>query len=404
MALPVTISSSAAGIGGHQPPYKSSAGNYYAIIKTSATTMDCFKATDPTSSFTEQDSAGNPAGFSFLSILSHVQAGDSIMCVTWDSGLYEYHRFNMATDNWDVVDSDLGTIDQAPTFPWCSIAVRNDGDIICVIAGDTDQNMGGKKERVDYVESTTDGSSWGSHTALDVDADIHYGNPNVVKAGLTDDMRCVWQTTSNTADPPTAWTDVEARTLDSANALSTTVTNTADTGGTLLGIQNLVGYNDAGTARTAFNGALDGTDIIAWRATDDGSGDIQAPSNATAATENPYVNGEVGILSLAEDSGTLYCLFSNADDTQDIYYMESTDDGATWTATPTEVVDAVTCNHISCNIYQRGTDTVLAFVYDNAGTIYYNEKVLSTGLSYTQLDHAELVGLVNTHVGPFETA
>ena len=402
MALPTTITSNG-GIAGHQPPFKSSAGNFYAVAPLSTGVIDVYKATDPVDgSWTVQ--SGGPA--TTMTVASCVQAGDNIHVAHYSTGtgLYYYSRFNMSTDTWDRTQTSLGTLSgNLPTFPWCSIAVRNDGDIICVIAAETDQVMGGKKERVDYIESTDDGANWGTHTALDAAGDVHYGNPNVVKGPLTDDMRCVWQTTSNIADPPAAWTDTEARTLDSANSLSTTVTNTADTGGTMLGISNLVGYEDAGTARTAFNGALDGTDIIAWRATDDGSGDIQAPSNATAATENPYVNGEAGILSLAEDSGTLYCLFSNNDDTQDIYYMESTDDGATWTATPTQVVDAITCNYISCNIFQIDDQKVLAFVYDDAGTIKFNAKDL-TALSYTQLDHAEFTGLVNSHVGPFEIA
>ena len=401
MAFPTTIFSGG-GIGGHQPPIKSSGGAFYAIVPISTTAIEAYKATDPEGgSWSAVDvGANNPAGFGTLSVLSYVQAGDSIMCCTWDGTIYEYHRFDMSNDTWDVVDSSLGTITDAPTFPWCSIAVRNDGDIICVIAADTDQEMGGKKERVDYVESTNDGTSWGTHTALDAASDIHYGNPNVGKAGLTDDMRCVWQTTSNTADPPTAWTDVEARTLDSANSLSTTVTNTEDTNSTLLGISNLVGYEDAGTARTSFVGAQT-TTLVSWRATDDGSGDIQAPLNFSFLYST-YVNGEVGVLTLAEDSGVLYCLFSKDSDTQDIYYTTSTDDGLTYSSA-TEEVDAVTCNYISCNIFQIDDQKVLAYVYDDAGTIKFNAKDL-TALSYTQLDHAEFTGLVNSHVGPYEIA
>lgn len=403
MAFPTTIFAGG-GIDGHQPPCKSSAGNFYAIVPISTTAIEAYKATDPEGgSWSAVDvGANNPAGFGTLSVLSYVQAGDSIMCCTWDGTIYEYHRFNMSTDTWDVVDSDLGTIDQAPTFPWCSIAVRNDGDIICVIAGDTDQNMGGKKERVDYVESTTDGSGWGTHTALDTDVDEHFGNPNVVKGPLTDDMHIAWQTTVNTDDPPTAWTDTEARTLDSANSLSTTVSSTSDSGSILLGNASLVSYEDNGTQRIHWLLGLDETDILSLRSTEDGSDDISTITGVTALTDNPHSQAGTSAISHTEDSGNLYGVFIEALD-RDIYYTTSSDDGANWSAA-SATFTGISALRLSCNIYQRGGNTVLAVTYSEASAIKYNEKVLSTGLSYTQLDHAELTGLVNTHVGPFEMA
>ena len=379
MAFPTTIFSGG-GIGGHQPPCKSSAGNFYSIVPISTTAIDAYKATDPEGgSWSAVDvGANNPAGFGTLSILSYVQAGDSIMCCTWDGTIYEYHRFNMSIDTWDVVDSDIGTLSgNLPTFPWCSIAVRNDGDIICVIAAETDQVMGGKKERVDYVESTNDGTSWGTHTALDAAGDIHYGNPNVAKGPLTDDMHIVWQITGNIADPPTAWTDSKFRTLDPANSLSTVITSVRDSDTTMLGLSNIVTYEDAGTQRIFFTYALSNS-IWAIRTTEDGSDNIQNGTSEIVTSDDPFINGEVGVVTIAEDSGTLYVLYSAALDSQDIWYLTSTDDGDTW-ATEVEEVNTVVCNHISCNIYQRGADTVLAFVYDNAGTIYYNEKLLSAG-------------------------
>ena len=379
MAFPTTIFSGG-GIGGHQPPCKSSAGNFYSIVPISTTAIEAYKATDPEGgSWSAVDvGANNPAGFGTLSILSYVQAGDSIMCVTWDGTIYEYHRFDMSTDTWDVVDSDLGTLSgNLPTFPWCSIAVRNDGDIICVIAAETDQVMGGKKERVDYVESTNDGTSWGTHTALDAAGDIHYGNPNVVKGPLTDDMHCIWQTTSNAADPPTIWTDVEARTLDSANSLSTKVTSTNNTGA-MLGIQNGVSHDEAGVDTWVNFIAPSNTALAILNFTTDGLDDIVYDSVGVPLSSAVYEKGEVGIASISEEGGDLYALYSGGSTVaadQDIYYSTSTNRGVTWT-TSAEEIDGITCNCISSNIYQRDTDTVLAFVYDDAGTIKYNEKLL----------------------------
>lgn len=411
MALPVTVIS-AAGVVGYQPPVKSSKGEFYCLV-VSGNAIDAYKATDPTSSFTVQDASNNPAkaGSSTFNAFTYVQAGDTLYgvnVVTTSSGDVGYYhvKFYLDTDLWEQFGGNsLETIElptNSPTNPWASIAIRSDGDVIVAYAGDTDQVMGGKKERVDY--GRREGGTWTVGLEIDAAGDVHYGNPNIVKAGLTDDMRIVWQGTSSTVDPPVSWTGLEARTLDFANSLSTLVTNAGDTASTLLGICNMVGYEDAGTARTAFLGGLVTWSINAWRATDDGSGDIQAPSNAVVTTQDIYSNGEVSILSIAEDSGVLYVLFSgggvNGAD-QDIYYSTSTDDGETWT-NPTEELDAVTCNYISCSIMQIGALTVLAYIYDDGGTQKFNYRDLSLEITYTQLDHATMEGLVNTHVGPFE--
>ena len=407
MALPVTIIS-AAGLGGHQPPIKSSAGNFYSIVRASDTAIDAYKATDPTSSFSVVDvGANNPVGFTVLNIISYRQYGDTIRVATYDSttNFYEFHIFNMATDTWDIVDELIeDTSANAPTFPWISIDNRSDGDAIVVYAGLADQNMGGKKERVDSNERTG-AATWTGAVALDAAGDIHYGNPNVVKGPLTDDIHIVWQTTSNTADPPTIWTDTEGRTLDPANSLSTTISNINNTG-SLLGIQNGVSHEEVGVDTWVNFAAPSNAALAIFNYTTDASDDIVYDSSGVPGSSAVYEKGEVGIASIAEEGGDLHSLYSGGSTVasdQDIYYSISTNRGVTW-STASEEIDAITCNCISCNIYQRGTDTVLAYVYDDAGTIKYNEKVLSTGLSYTQLDHAEFTGLVNSHVGPFEIA
>lgn len=399
MPLPTTIIS-AAGIGGHQPPCKSSGGALYAVVRASNTAIACYKATDPSASWTEQNSAGRPAAFSNVTVLSYRQAGDVLHIATYSAGNYRYHTFNMATDAWGIVDELIETPAESPTFPWISLSVRNDGDVIVAYAGGIDKIKGSNKERVDYARR--EGGVWTAGIALDAAGDIHYGNPNVVKGPLTDDMHFVWQTTASTANPPTAWTDTEARTLDPANALSTTVTNTGDTSDTLLGASNLVSYESSGTQRIAWIGALGTSAINAWRATENASDDIQAPTLATATSYKPFVNGEVGVLTLAQEAGVLYALFSGGtviNTAKDIFYLSSSDHGAVWTTPLLELT--ISCNYISANIYQRGSSIVLAYAYDDGGVQKYNEKIL-TGISYTQLDQATMTSLVNSYVGPFE--
>ena len=407
MALPTTIIA-AAGVAGHHPIIKSSAGNFYYFGHNASGVLTMYKATDPSVSWGSP--VDSPALDDLTSCIALRQKGDIIhIGKVKNTGSVEYYEYNMADDTfrsaatYDITpDNPSNNPDQA----WIDVEVRNDGDILLVVAGDTDNVMGGAKQRVDYILSSNGASSWDAPQAVDAAGDVHYGQPNIIKGPLTDDMHIEFNHTDDTNDdPPIINESIDARTLDPTNTLSTVVNNTADNGGSLLGMGNMVAYEDAATQRIGFLGALDATDIIAWRATEDGSDDIQAPSNATATTNDIFINGEVGILTSAvDDTGEWHCLFSGggtAGVDQNIYYMSSTDDGATWSAPTLELNPTGVVNYLCCDIYQRGVNKVLGYWYDEAGTVKYNEKNL-TALAYTQLDHATMEGIVNQYVGPFE--
>jgi hypothetical protein len=372
MALPTTLSSSV-GVPGRTPPYKSSAGNFYAVIK-SGVVIVAKKATDPTDSWS---TVGAPNPGSAVDLLSTVQDGDMIHAAytTDDGSTYEYAAFNMATDSWTVKDEEIEDVTNVADQPWISIAVRSDGDVVVCYAGDTDANMGDTKERVD-VNIRTSGT-WGGPVALDAGGDVHYGNPNVVKASDSDRMHVIFWRTTNTADPPTTWTSVQGRTVDPGDdSLSTVDTFTTAGTGMLLPCSNCVSYDDAGTERIIASNAAGTTRATAIRANEDGSSDIDITAQSDINTTDPYENNEVGIMSLVELSGDLHVLMSERT-SFDLFYHQSTDDGATWSAS--EEIDAITVNYISANIYVRGTDTVMAYVYDDGGVQKYNEKVLIEG-------------------------
>lgn len=378
-----------ASIPGMIPPWKSSGGSFYARSSRSGDvgSHGIWKADgdDPASTWTEQDTAGRPVGNNQK--VSTYQDGDLIHIASWVGLDYEYSVFNMATDNWDVAGELIDSPADAPTQAWISISVRSDGDVGVVYAGATDRVMGGDKERVDANIRSGSPPTWGGPIALDAALDFHYGNPNVVKGALTDDMHILWAQTANVTDPPSAWAQVEARTLDPADSLSTLDTDPQDPGSGLLGMQNAVAYNDASTSpdtqRMLWHGvrALAGNARIYFPATEDGSDDVVLGTATLDAAVATRFNGEVAITTIAELSGDIHELFSGggiAGVDQDIYYTKSTDDGVNWD-TPTEELDAVTCNFISANIYTRGGDTVLAYVYDDGGVTKYNEKVLVAG-------------------------
>jgi hypothetical protein len=377
---------------GHHPPYKSSGGAYYAVVRADADELDVYKATDPTSSWTIQDSADGPVHAGTLLGFSTVQDGDVIHMIAWSSAAYEYYTFNMATDQWVVDQAIESSIDADQ--PWGSIAVRSDGDVVVVYAGATDLNMGDSKERIDFNVRVS--GSWGGPTALDDGGDVHYGNPVVVKGPLTDDMHITYQETNETAnDPPTSWITGSVRTLRPDDTLS--IRKTFDWSViTLLPVPNMVTYEDSGTQRIAWGYGWNDSSIKVARSTEDGSDDIQAPF-AAGPINFPRFSGEMAIFTFAELDGDLYMLYSGGGTSgvdQDLYYSKSTNDGATW-STVTEEIDAITVNYISANIYVRGTDTVMAYVYDDAGVVKYNEKVLVAGAPFLTIG-----GTITTNRSP----
>ncbi len=382
MALPIQVRSGI-GIMGHHPPMKSSAGAFYCVVRSGSTTIDVFKATDPTDTWTQSDASGRPFLPATMVGYSIVQGGDLIHIVAWTNSLYEYSQFNMATDNWDVGGGgetiDVVT-DNAALF-WASIAVRSDGDVIVAYNGSTDQNMGGTKERADYAIRN---GTWSAGIALDPGGDIHYGNPACV-LGTNDGVHILFTRTTITADdPPTTWQHVDARTLDSGDTLQSVVETTGvSPSSSLLGMQNMVSYDDAGTQRITVCGTATGSDNR-WNNNliEDGSDNAALNDDFfSTGTPGPRTNGEVGIITIAELDADLYELFSGGGSggvDADIYLIKSTTDGTTWDA-PTEVLDGITCNFISGNIYTRGADTVFAYVYDDDGVQKYNEEVLIAG-------------------------
>ncbi len=381
MALPTTISSFNGEVG-HHPPYKSSGGAFYATVAESSDILQVYKATDPTDSWVLQDDAGNSDAETIL--FATVQDGDLIHIASASSIsstiAYRYSSFNMATDAWVVIDELIETPD--PGLRWISIAVRSDGDVVVAYNGGTDSVMGGAKRRVDYNVRTV--TTWGGPVALDAAGDIHYGNANCV-LGTNDFVHCIWQTTANTTDPPTSWTDTEGRSIDPADDSASTVDSSDATSASLSGYPNIVTYDDGGTQRIIVSGFIaNGTSLETAQATEDGSDEILL--TATGVTEDftsqpCKVVGKVGICTFVDLSGDIHCLYSGggtAGVDQDLFYSTSTDNGDSWAA-PTEEIDAITANFISANIYVRGADTVLAYVYDDGGAQKYNEKVLIAG-------------------------
>ncbi len=388
MALPILLSATDGLVAGYSTPHKCG-GNFYVVAyaNVAGERIKCFKATDPSISWTEQDTGGRPSTGATLSHVASINDGTIIYVTSYSSAStdgYDYFTFDTSTDLWDI-DDPMDNPTNRPDQPWASIALRSDGDVIVAYAGATDKEMGDPKERVDYARR--EGGSWGGNVgiALDAGGDIHYGHPFAL-LGTNDGVHIFWQkATSTVTDPPVSWESGEGRTLDSGNTLSTVSLSAGSVGNCYSGYGNGVFYDPAGTPRMIFAGCdfTSGANITVKTfkpATEDGSDNISLASQENDGTDpDPYNGGgDIGIVSIVELNTVLHLLFSGgggAGVDQDVYYQTSTDDGATW-STATEELDAITCNFISANIYVRGTDIVMAYVYDDAGDQKYNEKIL----------------------------
>ncbi len=377
MALPTTVSTNA-GEKGYQPPIQSSGGDFYIVAMRETTTdVEVFKATDPTDSWSNQDAGNRPIHGEDVTGFTYDVYDNQIFIIAWgDDGRFEHYSFDMDDDTWGTDELMRNATGDPPAHPWASIAIRSDGDLIVAYQGEFDEDMMDDWQRTDYARKEV---SWTTGQGINQGGDNHYGNPLVVKSSDSDQMHFLLQATNDDDHPVADYETMHVRSLDSSNVLDGANTSANDTAAVLLGMgNNAVAYDDGGTQRVVWCG-YDGTNILAWMSTLDGNDDIQSPTEYTALSDDVYVNGEVAVMSLAEENGNLHLIWSDSS-TQDIFYSTSTDNGQNW-STATEILDGVTCNYISATIYDRGGDTVLAYHYDDAGDQKYNEYVLIAGSS-----------------------
>lgn len=420
MALPSTIESQPL-VSGFMPPYKSSAGNFYVFsVEASAAGFNIEKASDPTVSanWVIQDAANNPTDT--VSVVSSVQYLDQIHITYFDSGgsIYKYCEFDMSDDTWKHVTTGSGvTVEDVsgmkpPTDPWCSIAIREGAtnEIVVAYAGIKDAVMGTDYERVDFRSSDITTPSFGATVAIDAGGEIFYANPNLVVG--TNDKVHVFFGRDTTGVAFGALEDIQARTIATDDTLSTVQTVSAGLEESLLsnGIANARSWDDAGTQRVGCIYRDKGIGAASARArickgVENVNDEISALTIvAISHSDNdPGANPEISPMSLANDGTTLHVLWME-NDTVDLFYDTSTDSGATW-GTDVEELDLVTINYVYSNIYQRGDNVVLAYVYDDGGTTKYNEKNL-TDVSITALNDADvgdsMNNLYSSYFGPFE--
>ncbi len=395
MPVPRIISTRSTGSAVTLPPMKIGSDFYWAAsqsITAADNKVRVFKANggDPYSTWAIQDTSNEPnvttEGFGSAAAIAD---GTMIHIVTStiegvDDFFLKYHSFDTTDDTWNVTSEDIATWPNVAgvQFSWAQIAVRSDGDVIVVYAGDVDKVMGDTKHRVDYARREGSPQTWTADIALDSDtADIHYGNPCIVKSATSDDMHIIHQKSAAAADPWSVWVTTEGRTLDPSNNLSTIQSVSTDGDDIQNPYSDLVSYDDGGTTRIVGIG-VDGaalTDIISPAAVEDGSDDLSSFTAQQDSVGEDINDSGNAIGGVVDADGRLHVIYRTNLNNTDVTYTRSEDNGATWRSGQLTLDDIGTSasNMRGVAIYDRG-GLKMAYVFNRASlNNVYHEHVIT---------------------------
>jgi hypothetical protein len=338
-------------------------GEYiYTILlhDTDNSIFGVWKAADPTGSWSfVSDSAIVLAG-NVQSYWAFQTASEHIHVVTQESGgRVSYHKFNPATDLWEIADETVDdTVNAAIGVTQCGVAVsvRTDGDIIVLY---TDHD--GSDASVSYARRES--GSWTSGTDVASSAGNDFIAGSIVR-GSSDRMHLFY-----TYDPSAGDNQARHRTLTSANSLQTEQTLDA---AVFTGIHSfthgdLTGTNDIAIGRT--------TDAASSVITVSEAASADVPSWSHTSVSDAAADSQNGspVASVSTDGTDLHLLYSRDSD-NDLYRDKDT--GSGWGA-DVATQTGVTANRVSTNVFSRGGSTRFAYLWDDAGTVKYGEISLA---------------------------
>lgn len=367
MALPTTINVGGIDTGkGGCRPYLSSTGNVYIITPGAANNkIRAWKATDPTSSFSNIGTDISVTSGNTVLGLGTYQVGDIIHVVSSDvSGTTtdtRYHKFDMSSDSWTTSNEAIKTgYNSGPGNVFCDITLRSDGDIIVAYKAAKIANMGTDYGKIAYARKE---GTWTIDISLDSSgtAATTWGIHGVV-LGASDRAHFFFADATNN--------DGYQRTLTSTNSLETlpasydisidSVLPTLGTSYDSSGTQKVRWpYNDLAT--TTMSGAkCDSADVPTVTT------DVNISTSAKEANFN---------ICASADGTDLYYVFTNSSN-NDTYFVKNSNDGG-W-ETPVLIRAVTSSGNIFSNIYTRSGTKYLAIVYFDSDA-KYDEYVLSAG-------------------------
>ena len=367
--MPTTISSVALSNVYNARPFRASNGNHYIVLLNGSGELEVYMADNGVGSWSVQDTANNPAENN-INCIAAVLDGTTIHITTTDNATTcttFYHTFSTSTNTWGTKDqavhSTASTQLPSGTQTSCDLVVRSDGTVVCVYPNAGASIMGTGYSRVAY--RIRSGGTWGSAVAVDDAGSVNYKYSRCV-LGASDKVHITYQDSVSHRQHKSL---TSGGSLSAAEALSDNFVTSND-----VSEAGMV-YYDSGGSEIVYGSWVRSTDADVYTAkvTNDGT-----PAAEARASDSSFDITIKSSASLAVDTAndTVYLVYVDGS-SRDIYMAK--DSGSGW-GTHTEILDAVTVSTIGANIYTiDSTDIVLGYVYDDGGTIKYNEYVVVVG-------------------------
>jgi hypothetical protein len=373
MALPVTITGIDTAVN-PVGPFRSSAGNYYFFGKdsTTATTLQAFKSTAPTSSWS---SAATKTGFTTgVQAISGFQVADVIHLAVTDGATtsvnFKYVTYNMSTDAFgttETITSALNTQTNGLVNAYGnSIAVRSDGTVVVLHQGARVVSMSNSYSRTVYSRRATNGT-WTANIAVDAGGAFD-GLVFDTAVGTSDNVHFMFMAGSGT---------FSQRTLSSANVLQTqsTAINGVSFTGSILGTS--VSYLST-NQRVVFGVTtqVQQTNFIP-------AGFYFDSGNTPTLTSTVGGGTNTSTSRLFQYNGTVYHLWNVTGNNANINLHTSADNGATYVSSSVVYTGTSTCSLFSHDgaVYQSGSNIVVPYLILDNGTLKYNEYTVQYGLA-----------------------
>lgn len=364
---------------GHIGPFKSANGDWYVVVQSP--TIDQWRimkaTTDVGSIWTAQDTSNEPAIANGRGSVAAVLDGNVLHIAaisdTYTSGMstlqdIEYYTFDVSTDAWSVDEAVTSiTVTDVTAYYGLGIAVRSDGDVIVVHPKTQRTNMGAKYSQFGY--SRREGGTWTADIALN-DANENQSERADLVMAPSDEGHILYEVGGS----------AYGVTLDSANSLSTRVDVTQHSK------TRPVTWDDAGTQRIAWFNSATSAAMHASRATEDGSGDIQAGDNTDVPDANGFSTGNNGI-AWDSVSSELYVFWAGP--SSDLYYDKAAGGGTGSWGTDVELEDALTVNDVWAGFSTNGADGIGVVVRDGTAIKFEfidlsgNPPINETGRDFT---------------------
>ncbi len=373
MALPTTISDiTFLGVdsqGRNRPWVRSSTGDVYYFSRDGGTNtqLNAFKATDPTDSFSQQATLAIDSGGVLLGIGTY-QEGDNVHIVTQDDNeAILYHVYSMSSDSFttsnEAVTSAVGT--NVDSDKACSISLNAAADEISLFYQGASDNDMGAKERVDRAYKVS--GSWTVDEQVDSGGAVNFYVGGLVRGEADAFFARFFSENGVTFAEQRIWQDVDG-TIGSRNSIGGGTT-TQD-----FSVTSPAFYQNGGAeeARVASMYVVNGGDLREAMSVDG----LGLSGSHGLGSVTPEFNGVFLIACMAADPDEATMWAAYAQSGNDLYTNFKVDNASGDYADESEFLDAVTINLLTTNIYERDGNMVLAFVYDNAGTIQYNEFVI----------------------------